>query len=106
MFGNSGNGNGSKRTFEKIRTLILISLSKGQQTTNQISQNSGVNWKTVESHLVYFVGRGLVKEVFSSEYVRIFELTEDGKRHIAEKMKKVRIGDKKLDVKVHGKVLA
>ncbi|MBW2984419.1 ArsR family transcriptional regulator [Candidatus Woesearchaeota archaeon] len=75
---NAFNGNG-KRTFKEIRRDILKFLSNGQNTINHISNETGINWKTVENHLIYLIGRGLANEVFSSEYVRIFELTEEGK---------------------------
>lgn len=73
--------NGRKRTFSELRKLILMALLAGQQTTNQISLTTGINWRTVEAHLTFLVGKGLVNEVLKSEYVRIFELTEEGKRH-------------------------
>ncbi len=70
--------NGKKRTFNELRIMILIALSSGQQTTNQISVKTGINWRTVESHLTFLVGRGLVSEVLRSEYVRIFKITGQG----------------------------
>jgi predicted transcriptional regulator len=77
--GKQGNG---KRTFKDLRTFILICLSSGQHTINEISFKTKINWKTVELHLTYLVGRRLVNEVVSSKYVRIFELSEDGKTYI------------------------
>ena len=68
-----------KRTFSNIRNLILLCLYKSQYTINQIANNTDINWKTVENHLTYLLGRGLVKEVVKSEYVRIFEISEEGK---------------------------
>ena len=74
--------NGRKRTFSELRKLILVTLLSGsQQTTNQISLNTGINWKTVEAHLTFLIGKGLVTEVLKSEYVRIFALTDEGRRH-------------------------
>ena len=73
---------GVKRTFDEIRYLILSSLINGQKTINDISNKTSINWKTVENHLTWLTGRGLVKEVFSSAYVRIFELTDNGNRII------------------------
>jgi len=64
-----------KRTFAEIRDLIFLTLESGKKTINQISNESGINWRTVEKHLTYLIGKKLVNEVFSSEYVRIFELT-------------------------------
>ena len=47
-----------------------------------MAKDIDVNWKTVENHLTYLVGRRLVHEVFSSKYVRIFEITEFGQRYL------------------------
>ena len=67
-----------KRTFVQIRKLILASLVESKKTINQISLDSGVNWRTVEKHLTFLIGKKYVSEIFSSEYVRIFELTSIG----------------------------
>ena len=72
---------GRKRTFRELRYIILLVLLSGQQTTNQISIRTSINWRTVESHLTFLVGKGLVSEVLKSEYVRIFKLTEQGEKH-------------------------
>ncbi|HLD97240.1 MAG TPA: hypothetical protein VI934_02755 [Candidatus Nanoarchaeia archaeon] len=69
---------GKKRTFRELRSIILIVMMLGQQTTNQISIRTGINWRTVELHLTFLVGKGLVSEIFKSKYVRIFKLTEAG----------------------------
>ncbi|MBW2992129.1 hypothetical protein KY345_02835 [Candidatus Woesearchaeota archaeon] len=71
-----------KRTFGRIRKKILETLSDEKETINNISKKSGINWRTVESHLTYLMGRGLVNEAFSSEYVRIFEITPEGEEFI------------------------
>jgi len=71
-----------KRTFSTIRHMILLSMVAGQRTINEVSSITSINWKTVDNHLIYLLGKGLVKEVFSSDYVRIFELTEKGTRYI------------------------
>lgn len=76
------NSRGLKRTFIIIRNLILLSLASGQKTINHISDETDVNWKTVERHLTYLIGKGWVREAFSSAYVRIFELTERGKEYL------------------------
>ncbi|HLG23304.1 MAG TPA: ArsR family transcriptional regulator [Candidatus Nanoarchaeia archaeon] len=95
----------SKRTFTELREIILLSLSKGQKTINQISSETGINWKTVENHLVHLVGKGLTREVVSSPYVRIFELSAFGKDHLRPRMprnskitdnKIIRIGSEEL----------
>ena len=91
-----------KRSFLKIRNSILLSLASGQKTINQISNESQINWKTVERHLVYLVGKGWVREAFSSAYVRIFELTAFGKDYLRRDVSKnVRIYDKKI-IKISG----
>ena len=74
-----------------------MSLASGQKTINQISGETEINWKTVENHLVYLVGKSLVREAFTSAYVRIFELTAFGKDHIRNNnSKNIRITDNKL----------
>jgi predicted transcriptional regulator len=72
------NKRGVKRRFDEIRHLILSILTDGQKTINDISNKTDVNWKTVENHLTWLTGRGLVKEVVSLSYVRIFEITNSG----------------------------
>ena len=72
----------TKRNFKEIRDLLLLELSGSRKTINQLAQDSGVNWKTTQHHLVYLIGKQMVKEVFSSPYVRIFELTELGEDYV------------------------
>ena len=72
----------TKRRFSEIRDIILANLSDGRKTVNQISSETGINWKTVDNHLIYLVGKGMVQVVFSSPYVKIFELTEVGKEYV------------------------
>lgn len=71
-----------KRTFKQIRKLVLINLNSGKKTINQIANETDINWKTVEKHLTYLIGKKLVNEIFSSEYVRILELTEQGQEEV------------------------
>lgn len=71
-----------KRTFTVIRDLILTTLENKKKTINQISNDSGVNWRTVEKHLTFLIGKKLISEIFSSEYVRIFELTDQGSCYV------------------------
>jgi len=73
-----------KRTFDLIRHILLLELSKGEKTINQLSVKSGINWKTVEKHLVYLMGRKWVTEIFNSRFVRIFGITKQGIEHLAE----------------------
>ena len=91
-----------KRTFIEIRNSILLSLASGQKTINQISSETEINWKTVERHLVHLIGKGWVREAFSSAYVRIFELTAFGKDYLRRNVSKsVRITDYKI-IKING----
>jgi len=71
-----------KRRFRDIRRLILKSLYSGRKTVNQVSSETDINWKTVDNHLIYLVGKGLVEVVFSSPYVKIFQLTETGNDYV------------------------
>ena len=71
-----------KRLFKDIREAILKNLATGRKTINQISSESDINWKTVSNHLTYLMGKKLVVEAFSSPYVRIFELAEEGERYL------------------------
>lgn len=73
-----------RRTFSDLRGRILKCLAKGQKTVNKISSETGINWRTVDNHLVYLIGKGLAKEVFTSPYVKIFEISEKGKLKIKE----------------------
>ena len=91
-----------KRTFIDIRNSILMSLASGQKSINQISSETEINWKTVERHLIYLIGKGWVREAFSSVYVRIFELTAFGKDYLRRNVSKsVRITDYKI-IKING----
>ena len=86
-----------KRRFIDIRNPILLCLASGQKTINQISTETNINWKTVERHLIYLIGKGWVREAFSSAYVRIFELTAFGKDYLRKNMpKNTRISDRKI----------
>ncbi len=84
-----------KRRFSDIRDLILKNLYTGRKTVNQISSETGINWKTVDNHLIYLVGKGMAQVVFSSPYVKIFELTGIGKEYI----EKLNEGLQKKEVK-------
>lgn len=91
-----------KRTFVSIRNSLLMSLASGQKTINQISGEAQINWKTVERHLVYLVGRGWAREAFNSSYVRIFELTAFGKDYLRRNVsKKLHISNNKL-IRING----
>ena len=73
-----------KRTFIEIRNKILISLSLGKKTINQMALETGINWKTVEKHLTYLLGKKMIDEVYNSEYLRIFDLGDKGKIRVKE----------------------
>lgn len=91
-----------KRTFIQIRNSILLSLAQGQKTINNISNETQINWKTVERHLTYLIGKGWVREAFSSAYVRIFELTAFGKDYLRKNFsRKILISDEKI-IKING----
>ncbi|MBI2657673.1 ArsR family transcriptional regulator [Candidatus Woesearchaeota archaeon] len=91
-----------KRTFIEIRNSILLCLAEGQKTINQISSETGINWRTVDRHLTYLIGKGWAREVFSSSYVRILELTAFGKDYVRKRVSKnVRISDYKI-IKING----
>ena len=79
-----------KRRFSELRDTILAALSDEQKTLNQISSETGINWKTVDNHITFLIGKGLVKEVFSSRYVRIVEITEKGAGKTAAARKAMR----------------
>lgn len=74
-----------KRKFSELRENLIFTLSKGKKTLNTLAKEAGVNWKTTDNHLTYLMGKGLVEEVFSSPYARIFALTEKG-RELVEKL--------------------
>jgi len=63
-----------KRKFKEIRQIILKNFQKGERTVNEIAQSTGLTWRTVDNHLVYLIGKGLVEPVFVSAYVRIYRL--------------------------------
>ena len=65
-----------KRRFAEIRKLILKDLQKGERTVNQIAASAGLTWRTVDNHLIYLIGKGLVEPVFVSSYVKIYRLKQ------------------------------
>ncbi len=98
------NGFPLKRTFIDLRNSILLCLAPGQKTINQISSETGINWKTVERHLIYLNGKGWVREAFSSAYARIFELTAFGKDYLRKNNgRNFKISDEKI-VRVYGDI--
>ncbi len=72
-------GNHKKRSFDEIRMKLLKTLANNKkQTLNELAVNSGLCWRTAKTHIVYLKGKGFAKEVLSTPYVRIFEVTEKG----------------------------
>lgn len=72
-----------KRRFQELRNSILNLLkNKKEFTLNQIARSAQINWKTVDNHITYLIGKGFVQEVFSSPYVRIVQITERGLKHL------------------------
>ena len=65
-----------KRKFTEIRKIILKDFSKGERTVNQIADSTGLTWRTVDNHIIYLIGTGLVEPVFVSKYVKIYKLKE------------------------------
>ena len=74
----------TKRSFPKIRKSLLRGLSKGQKNLNELSIISKVNWRTTRNHMIYLVGMGYAREIFTSAQVRIFEITEKGLEALAK----------------------
>ena len=48
----------TKRRFDALRELILRGLLTGQKTVNQLSKDVGINWRTVDKHLIHLIGMG------------------------------------------------
>ena len=85
-----------------LRKLILAELSNGNRTINQISVNTGINWRTVEAHLEFLAAQGDAAELLNSEYVRIFAITRQG----AEKLGiEAPASERKLAVTIAAKAL-
>ncbi len=91
-----------KRTFYELRQLILRELSNGQQTINTLSKNTGINWRTAKEHLEFLGLNGDVTEVVSSEYVRIFRLTEQGGKNANLSRRAKSRSGAVIEVKVNG----
>ena len=80
----------TKRTFIELRLRILIALADSNRTINDLSVRTGINWRTVELHLTHLLGKKLVEEIFSSQYVRIFGITPRGREHLALSKERIR----------------
>ncbi|MEM4282693.1 MAG: ArsR family transcriptional regulator [Candidatus Woesearchaeota archaeon] len=75
----------SKRTFHEIRDIILYNLANGKKTAHQISTETGIGWKTVNNHLTYLIGIGMIKVIFSNNHMKVVELSEQGRAYIEAK---------------------
>ncbi len=91
-----------KRTFYELRQLILRELSNGQLTINTLSKKTGINWLTAKEHLEFLELNGDVTEVVSSEYVRIFRLTEQGEKNAKLSCRAKSRSRAGVEVKVNG----
>ncbi len=69
----------ARRKYAHLRSLILKTFVAGQKTVNQVATETGINWRTVDNHVVYLTGRGFLREVFVSRYVKIYEITDRGR---------------------------
>ena len=79
-----------KRTFVELRLRILLTLTEQSRTINDIAGKSGINWRTVELHLTHLLGKRMVEEGFSSQYVRIFAITLRGKEFLEQTQQQIR----------------
>lgn len=76
-----------RKTFKKIRDIILSSFKNKPRTAFEISQLTGIYWPTVKSHLIYLKGTDLIEEAFRHKRIKIFKLTKEGREHLAKKVK-------------------
>jgi predicted transcriptional regulator len=74
-----------KRRFKELQKLILKSLKNKPHTINEISSLSGINWNSTSNQLVLLKGNEYVKEIFSHKRLRIFEITEKGRKTLIKK---------------------
>ncbi|MEK6874624.1 MAG: ArsR family transcriptional regulator [Nanoarchaeota archaeon] len=79
-----------KRRFSDLRFSILTILLGGRKTVNDISLKTGINWKTVDNHLIFLTGKGFVEKIFDSPYVKIFEISEHGREYVTRQHKDVK----------------
>ncbi|MBD3163852.1 hypothetical protein GF323_01520 [Candidatus Woesearchaeota archaeon] len=75
----------NKRKFGELQKLILKSLRKGPLTINEISSKSGINWNSTNHQLVLLKGNDYAKEIFRHKRLRLFRITERGKKVISKK---------------------
>ncbi|OYT32762.1 hypothetical protein B6U93_00620 [Candidatus Woesearchaeota archaeon ex4484_78] len=65
-----------KRKFVELRAQILRELKKGERTINELAKATKTNWRTVDNHITYLIGKGKVVPVLQTKYVRIYKLAE------------------------------
>ena len=85
-----------RRSFADLRFDILEQLCNDRNTVNGIAKSTSINWKTVDNHLIYLIGRGYAEKVFDSEFVKIFSITEQGQEVLVRRKKKAENTQKKL----------
>ncbi|MBI4150709.1 hypothetical protein HY492_01145 [Candidatus Woesearchaeota archaeon] len=68
----------AKRKYSQLRPLILKAFLKDQKTVNQVATETGINWRTVDNHLIYLTGKGHLKAIFISAFVKIYAITDKG----------------------------
>ena len=73
----------TKRLVSELRLIRLRGLSSGQKTVNQLSTDVGINWRTVDKHIIHLIGRGYASPVFISPYVKIYQITDAGRHALA-----------------------
>jgi glycogen synthase len=73
-----------RRGYEHIRGLILLTLTQGPTTVNKIANETGINWKTVDNHIIHLLGKGHITTVFKSAYVKIYTTTSEGEEYAQE----------------------
>lgn len=80
-----GNVKRQRSTYLEIRQKIVDGFSGGERTVNQIAKSTGLTWRTVDLHLIWLTGKGIVEPVFLSEYVKIYRKRESvsGKQYSA-----------------------
>ena len=71
-----------KRRFNELQKLILRSLKKKPLTINEISGKAGINWNSTSHQLILLKGNEYVREIFSHRRLRVFEITEKGRKKI------------------------
>ena len=69
---------GKKRRFPEIQHLILSSFENNPKFRQEISNETGLYFSTVNLHLTYLKGLGLVREFSPHHTLMLYEITEEG----------------------------